>query len=269
MKNFDFKKLLVFLVIIAALALVIFFVVKLTSNEKKTSDEETKILEQIGLDYISKLTEGYISDYNGLDLLYNYDETVTYETLTPAMVLHSATKYIINTEMNNAVSTVALEKVTNDVDFDASNYTAFNGEAIRQAIKELYGVDFTDTSAMDELGFTYNYYYDSNYDIYLKGINSQFSGFNYDNGIRYYVVKTVKDKKEDSLKMEFAVAFTHITEEQKMDYAKEATGETIIVTQEIKDEFPKDKVDEFEKYTITLKKDGDNYVFDSFKKGSI
>lgn len=269
MKNFDFKKLLVFLVLIAIVGLVIFAIVKLTTKGKSANEEEMKIIESVGIDYMARLTQGYVSDYNGVDLLYSNEEKVTYDSLTTASILNVASRYVANKELDNTLSSDAVDRARAELGPEGDNYTAYKGEAIRQAIKELFGVDFVNQSAVDEIGFGYNFYYNSTYDIYLKGTNSHFAGFNYDNDIRFEISKTQSIKKGQTLKVEIAVAYTRVNEDQKRDYAKDPNGETIVVTLEQNADFPKDKLTEFEKYVITLKKDGDNYVFESFEKGTI
>ncbi len=269
MKNIDFKKLLVLLGIILVVGLVIFGIVKLTSNKKGASEEEVKILEDIGLTYVARVTEGYTSNYNGIDLLYGNEKEITYEELSTAAVLNLATKYINNKELENSVPSSAVAEAKNMLGSEVDSYSPYNGEAIRQAIKELFGVDFANTSAVGETSFGYNFYYVPEYDIYLKGINNTYFDYNYDNDLKFYTVKTKKNKKENTIQIEYAVAYTRVNEDKKRDFATDVNGENIVATLEKEEKFPEDKVKEFEKYTITLKKDGDNYVFESFKKGSI
>ena len=269
MKNFDFKKLLVFLVLIAVVGLVVFAVVKVATKGKSANEEELKIIEDVGLDYMARLTQGYVSDYNGVDLLYTNGEKVTYEKLSTSSILNVASRYVSNKELDNTMSSIAVDKAKQELGTEGTNYTAYKGASIRQAVKDLFGVDFVNQSAVDEIGFGYNFYYNSTYDIYLKGTSSQFAGFNYDNDVRFEISKTQSIKKGEQLKVEIAVAYTRYNEEQKRDYAKDPNGETIVVTLDEDADFPKDKLTEFDKYVITLKKDGDNYIFDSFEKGTI
>jgi hypothetical protein len=269
MKNIDFKKLLVFLGIVLAIGLVIFGIVKIAGNKKGANEEQKEILEDIGLKYIARLTEGYNSNYNGVDLLYGNDKEVTYEDLSVSSVLNTATRYIGEKEIDNAVPSVAVDKCREMIGPEAEEYAPYKGEAIRQAIKELFGVDFDNTSAVDEAGYGYNFYYIPDYDIYLKGKNIANFNYDYDFNLRFYTVKTAKIKKGDKLQIEYAVAYTMINDGQKRDFATDVKGENIVATLEKTETFPEDKVKEFDTYTITLKKDGDNYIFESFKKGSI
>ena len=270
MKNIDFKKLLVFLVIVLAIGLVIFLVVKAVNKEKGTSEEETKILEKIGLEYVAKLTQGYVTDFNGVDLLFDNDQ-VEYKDLTTSSILNTAMRYVVKEELDNNVSTSSLDIMNEDFEEDISEFSAYNGEAVRQAIKELFGVDFENTDSVSELGFGYDIFYDSDFDIYLKGTNDQYKTPNYNSSVRFYVTKTTKEKqkKEERIKMEFAVAYVKLNETNgKIDFAKDPNGATIVDTLNDTEEFPSDKADEFDKYSITLKKVDGNYVFESLKKES-
>ncbi len=269
MKNIDFKKLLVFLGIVLAIGLVIFGIVKIAGNKKGANEEQKEILEDIGLKYIARITDGYNSNFNGVDLLYGNEKEITYEDLTVSSVLYVATKYITDKEIDNAVSSVAVDKCREMIGPEAENFTPYKGEAVRQAIKELFGVDFDNTSAVDEAGFGFNFYYIPDYDIYLKGINYTNFSHDYDFDLMFHTVKTAKVKKGDKLQIEYAVAYTMINDGQKRDFATDVKGENIVATLEKTETFPEDKVKEFDTYTITLKKDGDNYIFESFKKGSI
>ena len=269
MKNIDFKKLLVFLVIVLAIGLVIFAVVKLAGNNKSANDEETEILEDIGLTYLARLTEGYNSSYNGIDLLYANDKEVKYDQLSASSVLYLATRYIANKEIDNVVNSAQVTEARKLIGENAEGYTPYKGEAIRQAIKELFGVDFDNTSAVDEPGFGYNFYYFPESDIYLKGANYTNLNINYDADLKFHIVKTNKNKKDKTLQVEYAVAYTMINDEKMREFATDINGENVVAILEKKEAFPADKVKEFDTYTITLKKDGDNYVFESFKKGSI
>ena len=270
MKNIDFKKLLVFLGIVIAIGLVIFLIVKAVNKEKGTNEEETKILEEIGLEYITKLTQGYTTDFNGIDLLFDND-SVEYKDLSSASILNTAMRYVVKKELNNNVATSSLEIINEDFEKDISEFSAYNGEAVRQAVKELFGIDYENGESINELGFGYNIFYNSDFDIYLKGTNDQYKAPNYENSVKFYVTKTTKEtkKKETRLKMEFVVAYTKENENSaKLDYAKDPNGATIVTSLGEKEEFPKDKVDEFDKYSITLKKVDNNYVFESLKKES-
>lgn len=269
MKNIDFKKLLVFLGIIVAIGLVIFLVTRIGNKEKKTTEEETKILEEIGLQYIAKLTQGYITDYNGIDLLYNNDN-VEYKDLSDASILNMAMSYVVKKDLDNSVPTSSLELMAKDYPNSISEYSAYKGESVRKAIKELFGVDYENKEVIGELGFGYNIFYNSDFDIYLKGTNDQYKTPNYDSTVKFYVTKTskIKKKKEEKLKMEFVVAYTRQNDAARIDYAKDPNGVTIVATINKEEDFPKDKANEFTKYSITLKKVDGNYVFESLKKES-
>ena len=269
MKNFDFKKLFIFLGIVLVIGLVIFLITKIGNKEKKATEEEIKIAEDIGLNYIAKLTQGYVSDYNGIDILYEKD-SVEYKDLSTASILNIAMNYVVTKDLDNSVSTSVINIIQDDYEGDINEYAIYKGSSVRQAIKELFGVDFENNEAIGVTGFGYNIFYDSDYDLYLKNTSDQFKGFSTDTFMRFNVTKTYKEikKKEERLKMEYVVSYVKKSDTDKLDFAKDKNGETIVASLTDKDYFPKDKSNEFVKYCITFKKVNDKYVFESLKKES-
>ena len=133
----------------------------------------------------------------------------------------------------------------------------------RKAITELFGdIKYVDSSANNNHNFIYDYIYDSNNDVYLVKRNNNDSQVNTNQGINYKLLST--KEKDEKVIVTIAIAYTYKDDSNTM-YAKDSEGEKIIA--ENVEEFPEDKIDEFDKFEITLKKSSDNkYVFESIKK---
>lgn len=262
MKNVDFKKLFILLGIIAVIAIVIILIVNLSVKNKLT-EEETKQIEDISINYYANLTEGYTTVYGGLDILYQRDE-VTFDSLEEVEIINTAIKYASNNGLDTSVSDAKINALETTKKYGKiSDYSIYNGESIRTAITALFGdIKYTDTSANNNYNFIYDYYYDNDSDVYLVKRNSVQSQTDTAQSIDYKVISTTA--KDDKAIITFAIAYTYTSDETTI-YAKDSEGETQV--SENATEFPEDKIDEFDKYEITLTKNSDGkYVFESMKK---
>lgn len=260
MKNLDFKKLLVFLVIVAIIVLIVLFGVKKV-NETKPTEEEAKTVEELTVDYFANLTKGYSTSFNGLDILFKSDKT-TFADLSTVSILSNAITYASEKNLDIAVN----ESVVNSLDAslygNPNEYLAYQGTAIRQAMTELFGTAIEDRSAADNIDFLYDYYYVKEHDIYLVKRNKVASASMSQLNIEYSFIET--KKKDNKITTTFAIAYVYNDGTTKK-YSSNSKGSPIIV--EGVNEFPTEKIDEFEKFTITLKKtDNGKYVFESIEK---
>lgn len=262
MKNLDFKKLLVFIGIIAVIGLAIFFIIKLSNNSKATK-EEKKTAENLSISYYANLTEGYSTLYGGLDVLFQSDET-TFKDLSIAAVLNTAIKYAEYEGIDTSVSNTAIDLLEEEKKYkNLNDFTFYRGEAIRQAIKELFGdVEYVDQSAEGIENYIYDIIYEGTYDLYLVRRNETQDIASNKHGIDYTIIDT--KSKDDKIITKIAIAYTYSNTNSK-SYSKDKNGSKIIV-KEAK-EFPTDKAEEFDNFEITLKKTKENkYVFESIKK---
>lgn len=261
MKNLDIKKLLVFIVIVAAIALVVFFVVKKVKDSKPTEDE-TKIAEELIADYYSTMTAGFTTQYGGIDILYNADK-ITYEDLSYASILNVANKYASDKGYNTGITNSVIQKLNAMGTYGNLDSAAiFTGTDIRKAIKELFGKEVEDQNAANNYDFRYDFYYNAEYDVYIMKENDLKDYTTPNEYMDYTVVETTKEK--DKLKTTIAIAYVY-NDGTNTNYYKDRNGENVIA--ENVTEFPKDKVNEFDKYTFTLAKTEDNnYVFESIEK---
>ncbi|MGN1370850.1 MAG: hypothetical protein ACI4XM_01015 [Candidatus Coprovivens sp.] len=262
MKNVDFKKLFILIAIIVIIAVVILLVVNF-SNKDKLTKEETQKIEDISIKYYANLTEGYTTVYGGLDILYQRKETTT-KNLETVEILNTSIKYASDNSFDTSVSDAKVKALEASKKYkNISEYALYNGESVRKAITELFGdIKYVDSSANNNHNFIYDYIYDSNNDVYLVKRNNNDSQVNTNQGINYKLLST--KEKDEKVIVTIAIAYTCKVDANTM-YAKDPEGEKIIA--ENVEEFPEDKIDEFDKYEITLKKSSDNkYVFESIKK---
>lgn len=261
MKNLDLKKLLVFIGIIAVVALSIFLIIKSLGNNKPT-EEETKDVESLSIDYYASLTAGYNTSYNGLDVLFATDKT-TVDDLNYNCILNTAIKYATDKGIDLSVPSNVLTILGESGTYgNINDYVAYNGVGVRNAIKELFGITKTDTTILGNFDFLYDFYYVKKYDMYLVKRSKATDNSNSYQSIDYSIIETTK--KKDKLSTTIAIAYVYNDGSAKI-YAKDKLGENIV--SEDSKEFPKDKIDEFDKFTITLKQsENDKYVFESIEK---
>lgn len=261
MKKLDNKKIILLVVLILAIALVIFLAIKQSSKKKDgklANDEETKIAETATIDYITKLTYGQGTAYNGLDLLYNRD-SVTYDDLTVGNILTTAFEYAVNNS-ESEVSNTVINALKND-GFNTDNMTIISGSSIRNAIKKIFGVDFDNKDYSAGINYKFQYFYNSEFDVYLRSTTEL--AVNTDNTyLLYKIIKTTTSNNK--LNTEIAVAYVY-NYNNKYYFTKDANNKEKVYESD-KLELQEDKLNEFEHFTITLKKINDDYVFEKISK---
>ncbi len=268
MKNLDFKKLLVFIAIIAIVIVLIFAGMKLVGNGSgNTNKEEQEKLNDVMEDYFSVITEGHVSSYNGVDVLYSKDKT-TYDDLNKAAVLNLATKYAYENGLDTSVLNTYLEQLDESGLYgDISEYTAYSGKGLRQAVLELFGEEFEDISIINESGFIYDFFYVADFDIYLVKRNSIESYASKEQNVEYKIIETSKDKKTKKYFVTVAVAYTYQKDKDTIIYASDSNGTNIV--SDSGNTFPEDKINEFDKFKFTLALDDDgHYTFENVEKVS-
>lgn len=261
MKNLDFKKLLVLLLIIAAIVAVVFIIINVVSKGGLTEEDKKKAEERITT-YYTSLTDGYTTAYGGTDMLYQ-KESVTFADLEQAPVIYTAIKYAEANGINTSVKTEYLNALNNEGSYgDISLYSAYSGVGVRTAIKELFGeVSYTDASSTNNHDFKYDYHYIKKYDIYLMKKSNAIELTNTNQRVVQHVIKT--EEKDEKIVTTIAVAYVY-DDGTVVKYATDKKG--INVVAEDVTEFPTDKIDEFDKFEITVTKKDDNFIFESIKK---
>ncbi len=263
MKNVDIKKLLVLIGILAVVGVIIFFVIKGVNNNKENKEIE-KAAETVTLDYYINLTAGYNTNFGGLDVLFVNDKT-TVENLHKSSILTTAIRYASEKHLDYGVSKTILDSLNASKTYgNIDDYAAYKGEAIRTAVKELFGdIKYVDSSSISTYEYLNDYYYNNTFDVYLVKRNNVTSNNNEENTIEHHVIET-KKQKDGKIITTIAIAYVHNDGTNKT-YSKDKLGKNVIV--ENSEKFPEDKADEFEKYNITVKPgEKDKYVFESIEK---
>lgn len=261
MKNLDIKKLLVFLGLIILIVGGVIF----TITHNKSKEEEKNIREEsenITVKYFANLTQGYSSVYSGLDVLYNQDK-VTAKDLEYGAIINTAVKYAQDNNINLNVNKNVIDALEKSKKYGSmKQYTAYNGENLRNTIKLLFGDVEEPLNMTGSLVYLYDYIYVFENDIYLMKKNDKVSDFtDASYFIDYSLVK--QESKKDTVKTTIAIAYVKVTDGNYTYYSdSKATNE---IASEIK-EFPEEKRDEFDKFTFTLKKTDDGYRFESVEK---
>ena len=261
MKNNRLFKILLIIVIIAAIV-GITLLFKNKGKDKEASEEEVKGAENL-TQLVVTLTNGFNTRFFGQELLFEKDKT-TYEDLTRGCVLFAASNYVIDFDLENSIQNNILTSIEVNYKYSMNDYTPFKGEAIRQAIKELFDVEFKNESAIDEANFGYNFIYIEEFDIYLKGRNSSFAYPNSDNFIKTRINKKTKNK-DKNIETEIAVAYV-TKENDEYVYSKKASGSNKVYTTNEIGDIDKDQLDEFDHYIITYKENDGKYSFVSIAK---
>lgn len=266
MKKLDIKKLILFLILIVALVVGLVFVFKdKKGEEKKATTEEAKLVETKTINYLVELTAGNQSKYNGIDVLYSKDKT-TKNNLTNANIIATSIAYL--TKNNKATTDSALNaQIAREQKLDISNYSVYKGEEIKEAAKELFGIDFKHSSIMNAEDHIYTYWYLEEYDVYLVGFSPNYQdATDYSYRIIPKVVETTKDK-DKNLKTEVAISYVYFAKDNSLKFSKDPNmGNIVYESNEQKYEIADDKVNEFDHYIFTFKNVDGNYVFESVEK---
>lgn len=260
MKKVDNKKMAIIIGAVVVLAILIvggFLLLKGNKNGNKASKEKTDMAASKSIAYFTNLTYGAGTSYNGVELLFKQDK-ITYDNLATSNILTVAFSYAID-NLDTSIDGVLLSRLEGSYNVD--DFTMIPGKAIRTAIKELFGIEFEDKGAPAVANFKYGYIYDNYCDVYLQAANKDIKTYT-DHVVNYKAIETLE--YGDKLVTEIAVAYIK-TVDGKNYFAKDSTQQNVIYNSKdfkIKD----DKIDEFDHYKITLKKNGDNYVFESIEK---
>ncbi len=262
MKKFDAKKLLVFIIIIVILVALGFVILKFV-NKDKVSETDKQTVEANVTNYYLNLSKGYSTVYDGLDVLYSYDKT-TFEDLSEQEIIYTAINYLNESDINYTISADYMYGLKNSKAYsNIDDYHIYSGESVRQAVKELFGVDtFQDTAT--PVNFMYDIFYDENYDCYLLKRNNVEDNKMDGASMDYSIIST--ENQDGKLVTTVAIAYVYNDGENIM-YMKDPEGTQVVAENLEKKEFPTDKIDEFDKYKFTLKQTQDKkYVFESVEK---
>jgi len=260
MKNLDVKKLLLFIIIIAVLILLIVGGINLFGKGREANTEETQNVEALIEDTIVRLTYGYTTAYDGLDVLFDGEKHTTTD-LEDYVILHNAISYAASNDIQVAISTSVMEELDEDYS-SLSNATYYAGEGVRTAIKQLFDTDWTDKSASNVLEYNFSFIYDMDRDVYVEYENNLPNEV--EATIDYSITETTV--KGDKLYVEMAVAYVYLNEDSTYTYASDSKIQNVVVENLTELNFPTDKIDSFDKYKITFKIVDNTYAFESIEK---
>lgn len=261
MKKLDLKKIIVILVAFVLVISLLIIVIKNGNSSKKLTEEmENTIKEEIK--YLIRAKNGYATNYNGIELLFE-EEKITKEDLTDSNLLNTASMYVTGNE-ENSVPNYVIEELKGK-GYDLNNYTFYKGEQIRESIKKLFGIEWKNKNVTGDTNFIYDFFYDEDYDIYLKTRNSNFVSMEQNNEITYKIIDTKYDKK-DTIKVRVKIAYVYFQGSNTIYYSDIKNKNKIFENTNDEIKIDEEYMDSFDTYTITLKKVEDNYVFESIEK---
>ena len=268
MKKINVKKVGTVTAIIVAIILLALgaFLIAKSIKDNSTDDKTLEKYENRVVNYYMNLSAGLNTEYSGLEALYASDET-TLENINNRQMINAAINYLNREGKLTSVDYATLEMLYKESYPKIVTSTIYSAENIRAAIKELFGLEnFANPTIEADETYTTSFIYLYEEDLYLV-CQEQIESFNDTNKkMDYSVIETTS--KNNKIITTISIAYCYI-ENDKISYASDRFGNNIVTTIEYEDsEFPKDKIDEFDKYEFTLSKtkDGKNYVFESVKK---
>ncbi len=260
MKDGNAKKILPIVIVLIVVALLVLLGVKLIAKkgEKEVTGEKKETVEKLVNNYFTNITTGMGTAFGGTDVLFSKTDKQTVKDFNDVYILNIAFSYVVN-EGKGFVGEDINAYIKRQYEY--TDFTALQGKEVRSAIKKLFGVDFKDTSA-ELFNFDYNFVYDENNDIYIRRFVGTANERTTDYLVYAKALKTVE--KGDNLEVEVVVAYVYGANKY-YSFTKDSNFKNVVFDSD-KYEMKDDKVNEFDHYIVTLKKDGDNYVFESIQK---
>lgn len=266
MKKIDPKKIIILGVIaIIVLVVTILLLNPLSDKSKNKKDEGIQTQQAVVENYYIYLTEGQNTPYSGAEILYIQDETKL-ENISQRHIISTIIKYL---EAKKITSEIKLQDLINSYSetIPKIEYAkVYDGKAMRNAAKVLFGIeDFPNLSIEGDFTYLTSYYYLNQEDAYVVIPGNQEDSLNPDK--QRFVDHSIISTEEKDNKVTITVAIAYCSKnEETTQYASDRNGSNIVEKRAT--EFPKDKIDKFDKYTFTLvkSKDGKNYIFESVKK---
>ena len=260
MKDGNAKKILPIVIVLIVVALLVLLGVKLIGKkgEKEVTGEKKETVEKLVNNYFANMTTGMGTAFGGTDVLFSKTDKQTVKDFNDVYILNTAFSYLVNEGKAGVADSI---NSYINMKYGIKDFTALQGKDVRDAIKKLFGLDFKNTSA-ELFNFDYNFIYDEDNDVYIRRFVGTVNERTTDYLIYARALKTVeKDKK---IEVEVVVSYVYGANKY-YSFTKDSKFKSVVFDSD-KFEIPKDKVDEFDHYVITLKQDGDNYVFESIQK---
>lgn len=251
--------------VIAAIAIIagVVCLASFNSKGKTATEEELMAATRAYEDYVFSMTYGYATQFSGTDKLYSKDK-VTYETLHRNVILNTAARYAAS-NLGNSIAVSKMNILKTKYNYDSKQYTAFDGNAIKDAIKIIYGKDWEHGSGSNDDIFGYNFDYIPELDLYLRSRSKSYLSTD---GLSIVDYKTIKaTRKDNTVKLTLAIAYTY-TIDNKIIYTNSPdSGKAIYETTKEEKGIKEEEIDKFPKYEVTfLIDDNNNYTFQSIEK---
>ena len=263
MEKLDKKTVIGLLIVAVVIVVGIVCLALFNSKGTAATEEELAAATKAYEDYVFSMTFGYASSFGGTDKLYEKD-SYTYDTLHRNVILNVAARYA-SSNLNNAISKSKMSLLRSKYNYDSGKYSAFDGDAMKQAVIILFGKELEHGSGINDDTFGYNFDYIPEIDIYLR---SKSKSYFPSDGLHIVDYKTIKaTRKDNNVTLTIAIAYTH-TINDKIAYTNDVkSGKAIYETTKEDKGIKEDKIDEFPQYEVTFAIDEENnYVFQSIEK---
>lgn len=258
MKNF--KKFLFFILFVLIVGSFIYLV--FLRDKTKASEEDVKKIEDISLNYVPYLKNGYGTFYGGTDLLFTGAKIST-DDLSVGSKLLTSLFYASDKGYDLSVNTNTINSLNKDSSINYNDYSAYNGAGLRKASIELFGEDYTGYNSVDELNFGYDFIYNQKYDIYFMKKNRFYVDADSEYSMLFKLGKTVTGKK---VKVELYVIYLYKNGEEYSFATDPNIQDIVLKNTDIDVKLEKKQLEKFTKYIITYTSNDNGYHFDSIEK---
>ena len=262
MKKIDFKKFGVLVLLLLFIGGGIIFII----NANKNNTKEIKLddnIKKFTLNIVKNLKEGYLTSYDGVELLYN-EKSVSWKDLTKGNKLNAARNYIFTYNLDTSVSDDIYTLVKKNNNYDSDDYILLPGKSIREAIKNISGEKFNDSSSRNEFNFIYDFIYISEYDVYLFTVNNNYMEHDNNSSVLMEITSSKENKK--SIILDVVVYYAYNNNGKYIYYDDSTMKNELFKEDKLIEKLDKKYLSKLKKYQITYKKDGKNYFFDNIKK---
>lgn len=268
------------------LFLLIFLLVMLVKNGNKNNFKESyDDVEQNIIDKLLYITSGYNTDYFGTEKLFE-NKSLKFKDLNDENLLATAIS-VYNIEKNEENEEEII--IDNEKLEKYDTYILMKGSIIKDYIKKIFNIDWTNKSVKGSDGFIYNFDYDSDSDVYIiypsdsyEEYNEKFDSFS--SPIAIEPIKSVSTSK--AVKTTIIVAYSNYTDNEDgtttIKYYKDKDQKNLVFEINSNDLYKTDEndnivenpdvdtikkhSDDFQKYVVTSTKTDDGFALSSIRK---
>ena len=251
-------KILIFIILLALLGGAIYLILQKNGNGGNKTKEKIETINEIN--YFLNLSEGYDSKYNGVDLLFQR-ESFTKDQLNNGIILTAAFRYVIDPKNKIDNELTPTEYAQLEQDLDIQNAKVLKGKNVRDAIKNLFGIDYKD-SGYTNTNFKYTYSYDPVTDVYIRKEKTN----SYDTTYSILPIVVSNTKKDDIATIKVAIAYV-VRKDKEFNIYSDANNKNLIKTvSEINiNDFKEEELEKMSKFNVTCKDVEKNYNFEKIE----